>query len=36
MPLKQSNQIVFDAAGSQIKPRVRSHRIAIYKEIQRP
>jgi hypothetical protein len=36
MPLKQSNQIVFDAAGSQIKPQVRSHRIAIYKEMQRP
>ncbi len=30
MPLRQSNQIVFDADGHHIKPQVRSHRIAIY------
>jgi hypothetical protein len=36
MPLTQSNQIVFDADGGQIKPQVRNHRIAIYKELQLP
>lgn len=30
MPLKESDLIVFDADGHQVKPRVRSHRIAIY------
>jgi hypothetical protein len=36
MPLQQSNQIVFDADGRQIKPRVRTHRIAVYKEVDLP
>jgi hypothetical protein len=36
MPLQQSNQIVFDADGRQIKPQVRTHRIAIYKEPNQP
>jgi hypothetical protein len=36
MPLNQSNQIVFDADGGQIKPQVRNHRIAIYKEVELP
>ena len=36
MPLKQSNQIVFDERGSQVKPEVRSHRIAIYREAELP
>jgi Cytochrome c554 and c-prime len=36
MPLQQSNQIVFDADGRQIKPQVRTHRIAIYKEVDLP
>jgi hypothetical protein len=36
MPLNQSNQIVFDADGGQIKPQVRNHRIAIYPEVQLP
>jgi hypothetical protein len=30
MPLQQTNQIVFDAGGVSIKPRIRNHRIAIY------
>ena len=36
MPLRQTNQIVFDADGQQIKPQVRSHRIAIYRDIELP
>ena len=36
MPLQQSNQIVFDADGRQIKPQVRTHRIAVYKEPGQP
>ena len=36
MPLQQSNQIIFDADGHQIKPQVRTHKIAIYKEINLP
>jgi hypothetical protein len=36
MPLKQSNQIVFDADGGQIKPQVRDHRIAIYQAVDLP
>jgi hypothetical protein len=33
MPLRSSNQIVFDSKGHQIRPEVRSHRIAIYRDI---
>jgi hypothetical protein len=33
MPLRKSNQIVFDTLGHQVRPQVRSHRIAIYREI---
>jgi hypothetical protein len=36
MPLKQSNQIVFDGDGGQIKPQVRNHRIAIYQDVELP
>jgi hypothetical protein len=36
MPLTQSNQIVFDADGGQIKPQVRNHRIAIYSDAALP
>ena len=36
MPLKQSKLIVFDADGSQVRPQVRSHRIAIYSDIALP
>jgi hypothetical protein len=36
MPLQQSNQIVFDADGHQIKPQVRTHKIAIYKQVNLP
>jgi Cytochrome c554 and c-prime len=33
MPLRTSNQIVFDSQGHQIRPEVRSHRIGIYRDI---
>lgn len=36
MPLQQTNQIVFDDAGSAVKPRIRTHRIAIYGREQAP
>jgi hypothetical protein len=36
MPLKQSNQIVLDTQDRQVKPQVRSHRIAIYQETGLP
>jgi hypothetical protein len=33
MPLRTSQQIVFDSRGRQIRPEVRSHRIAIYRDL---
>ena len=36
MPLKQSNQIFLDTNDRQVKPQVRSHRIAIYKDTELP
>ena len=36
MPLRASNQIVFDTNGHQIRPEVRSHRIAIYPDVTLP
>ena len=33
MPLKKSNQIVLDTQGGEVKPQVRTHRIAIYSDI---
>jgi Cytochrome c554 and c-prime len=34
MPLQTSNQIVFDTQGHQVRPQVRSHRIAIYRDAE--
>jgi hypothetical protein len=36
MPLKQSNQIFLDTDNRQVKPQVRSHRIAIYGQNELP
>ena len=34
MPLKQSGQIVLDTASGEVRPLVRSHRIAIYQDTE--
>jgi hypothetical protein len=33
MPLKKSDQIFLETQGGQVKPQVRTHRIAIYSDI---